>query len=205
MRDGWTTVLLGEFFEPSNDRLGDHETEPPVFAISKYDGVVLASEYHERRVASAKLNAYKTLDSEDWAYSTIHIDEGSIGRNNHGFLGVVSPMYTVLRWRDTEHEPRYFEYLLRSPIMLATYRDMAQGSINRRRSLSWKAFSLLEVHVPSVPEQRRIVDLIGAVEEAIADAGIAVNHSWLPRSRPSTGPGETKRLKSRSGRSSAMS
>jgi len=170
MRDGWRKVSLGELFEPSNDRLGDHENEPPVFAISKYDGVVLASEYHERRVASDKLNGYKTLGSKDWAYSTIHIDEGSIARNNHRFLGVVSPMYTVLRWREVEHEPRYFEYLLRSPAMLASYRDMAQGSINRRRSLSWKVFSLLEVGVPSLPEQRRIVDLIGAVDEAIEAA-----------------------------------
>jgi len=166
--------LLGELFEPSNDRLGNHENEPPVFAISKYDGVVLASEYHDRRVASDKLNAYKTLGSKDWAYSTIHIDEGSIARNNHRFLGVVSPMYTVLRWREVDHEPRYFEHVLRSPAMLGTYRDMAQGSINRRRSLSWKTFSLIEVCVPSLPEQRRIVDLIGAVDEAIEAAESAV-------------------------------
>lgn len=159
-------IRLGEVFQVSNERLGDYSEEPPVFAISKYDGVVLGSEYHERRVASEKLDTYKILQPEDWAYSTIHIDEGSIARNNHEFLGVVSPMYTILRWRGHDHDPRYFEHLLRSPEMLATYGDMAQGSIDRRRSLPWKRFSSISVSVPTINEQRRIVDLIGAVDEA---------------------------------------
>lgn len=164
------TVRLGDVFEVSNERLGDHGEEPPVFAISKYDGVVLGSEYHDRRVASEKLDTYKMLHSADWAYSTIHIDEGAIARNNHEFLGVVSPMYTILRWTSDGHDPRYFEHLLRSPEMLATYGDMAQGSINRRRSLPWKSFSLISVSVPPIDEQRRIVDLIAAVDDTIEGA-----------------------------------
>lgn len=170
-------IRLSDVFQVSNERLGEYVEEPPVFAISKYDGVVLGSDYHDRRVASDKLNTYKVLGSADWAYSTIHIDEGSIARNNHGFLGVVSPMYTILRWTSNDHDPRYFEYLLRSPEMLAIYGDMAQGSINRRRSLPWKSFSSISVSVPSIEEQRRIVDLVGAVDDAIAAA--SANRSAL--------------------------
>lgn len=165
--DAMKNIRLGDVFQVSNERLGDHVEEPPVFAISKYDGVVLGSEYHERRVASDKLNTYKVLGPADWAYSTIHIDEGAIARNNHDFLGVVSPMYTILRWISDEHDPRYFEHLLRSPKMLATYGDMAQGSINRRRSLPWKSFAAISVSVPPLPEQRHIVDLIEAVSGAV--------------------------------------
>lgn len=165
---GMKTIRLGEVFQVSNERLGDYSEEPPVFAISKYDGVVLGSDYHDRRVASDKLNTYKVLAPADWAYSTIHIDEGSIARSDFRFLGVVSPMYTILRWISELHDPRYFEHLLRSPEMLATYGDMAQGSINRRRSLPWKSFSSISVSVPSLEEQRRVVDLVGTVDEAIA-------------------------------------
>ena len=172
------TVRLGDVFEISNERLGDYAEEPPVFAISKYDGVVLGSEYHERRVASDKLNTYKVLRPADWAYSTIHIDEGSIARNNHEFLGVVSPMYTILRWTSDEHDPRYFENLLRTHEMLAIYGDLAQGSINRRRSLPWKTFSSISVSVPPINEQRRIVDLIGAVDEATDAADEQANALW---------------------------
>ncbi|MGO4856258.1 hypothetical protein [Arthrobacter sp. 2MCAF14] len=171
-------IRLGDVFEVSNERLGEYAEEPPVFAISKYDGVVLGSDYHERRVASDKLNTYKTLGPAGWAYSTIHIDEGSIARNSHDFLGVVSPMYTILRWTSEDHDPRYFEHLLRSPEMLATYGDMAQGSINRRRSLPWKTFSSISVSVPTINEQRRTVDLIGAVDKAIDAADEQANTLW---------------------------
>lgn len=164
----WKTIMLGDVLEVSNARLGEHSEEPPVFAISKYEGVVLSTDYHDRRVASDKLNTYKVLEPADWAYSTIHIDEGSIARNNHEFRGVVSPMYTIMTWKTPEHEPRYFEYLLRSPKMLGVYADMAQGSIDRRRSLSWKSFASIPVSVPSLDDQRRIVDLLSTLDVAIS-------------------------------------
>jgi len=181
MTSNWETVLLGDVFQPSTTRLGEHEDEPPVFAISKYDGVVLSSDYHDRRVASANLDTYKIVGVNDWAYSTIHIDEGSIARNRHGFQGVVSPMYTIMRWISVDHEPAYFELLLKSPQMLAAYGAFAQGSINRRKSLPWKTFSNLQISAPSLTDQRRIVDLIGALDNAIEAAdgeALAADRLW---------------------------
>lgn len=175
MTSNWETVRLGEVFQLSNSRLGAHEDEPPVFAISKYDGVVLSSDYHDKRVASAKLDTYKVVNAEDWAYSTIHIDEGSIARNKHGFSGVVSPMYTIMKWVSTDHDPAYFELLLRSPTMLTVYSDFAQGSINRRRSLPWKTFSELQVTVPPIAGQRRIVDLIGTLDDSVEAADQSIS------------------------------
>lgn len=174
MRDGWKSVRLDEVFAVSTAKLGVHTEEPAVFAISKYDGVVLSSDYHDHRVASAKLDGYKVLAIGGWAYSTIHIDEGSIARNNYGIQGVVSPMYTILKWISEDCVPAYFEYLLRTSEMLTIYKDMAQGSINRRRSLPWKTFSAIEVEVPPLQEQQRIVDLIGSLDEAVEAADDAI-------------------------------
>lgn len=173
MREGWKRITLGDVFDVSTTKLGAHTEEPAVFAISKYDGVILSGDYHDRRVASAKLDGYKVLDVDAWAYSTIHIDEGSIARNNHGFAGVVSPMYTILKWVSEDWAPAYFEHLLRTPEMLSTYKGMAQGSINRRRSLPWKTFAAIEVEVPPLEEQQRIVDLIGSLDDAIDAADAA--------------------------------
>lgn len=167
MRDGWREITLGVLFAPSNERLGTHESEPTVFSISKYDGVMPADEFFGKRVASAKLDDYKVLLDDAWVYSTIHIDEGSIARNTTGTDGVVSPMYTVMRWTSEADDPGYAELLLRSAEMLAVYSDNAQGSINRRRSLPWKAFVSIPITLPPLDEQRRIVDLIAAVDDAV--------------------------------------
>jgi hypothetical protein len=163
MREGWREISLGEVFRLDNARLGSHDDEPPVLSLSKYDGLVFAADYFDKRIASAQLGNYKIVHADDWAYSTIHIDEGSIARNNLGCVGVISPMYTTLKWSSAQHDPDFFELLLRSPGMLSQYRDHAQGSVNRRRSLPFSAFASLITHVPPMTEQRRIVDLVRSV------------------------------------------
>lgn len=168
MREGWQRVALGDLFETTNNRLGAHGEEPEVFSVTKHAGFVPAADYFGKRIASAKLDTYKLVEPDEWAYSTIHIDEGSIARNRLGRRGVVSPMYTTMRLRGARLDPYLAELFLRSPEMLATYGDAQQGSINRRRSLPWKSFAGLMVNLPPLEEQRRIVDLIDAVEGAIA-------------------------------------
>ena len=134
MPKGWESIALGSVFELSNKRLGNYSDEPEIFAISKYEGVVLAHEYFEKRIASKSLYGYKLIDSGDWVYSTIHIDEGSIAVNHHPFPGVVSPMYTSMSWKSVDNLSQYFELLLKSEVALKVYVANAQGTVNRRRT-----------------------------------------------------------------------
>ena len=164
MRDGWTETALGTVLKLSNKKLGAHMEEPEIFAISKYDGVVLAQDYFDRRIASKSLDGYKVIGPGDWVYSTIHIDEGSIAVNHFPFRGVVSPMYTSMIWNSHLHDCRFFELLLKSDGALIRYQENAQGTVNRRRSLSWKAFSEMTFVVPPQTEQKRIVDVVSSVD-----------------------------------------
>jgi hypothetical protein len=168
MREGWRQVRLGEVFELSNTKLGPHAVEPQILSLSKYDGFVHADKLFDKRIASASLDGYKTVAPDEWAFSTIHIDEGSIARNHLGVVGAISPMYTTLRWVASEHHPGFFELLLRSPGLLRLYAENAQGSINRRRSLPFGRFADLVVEVPPLAVQRRIVDLIGVLDSEIS-------------------------------------
>jgi restriction endonuclease S subunit len=167
MREGWTETTLGSVFQLSNRKLGKLQEEPEIFAISKYEGVVLARDYFDRRIASQSLDGYKVIGPNDWVYSTIHIDEGSIAVNHFPFAGVVSPMYTSMIWDSLQHDSRFFEYLLKSDEALIRYQENAQGTVNRRRSLSWKTFSDLTFNVPPITEQKRIVDVVSSVDAYI--------------------------------------
>ncbi|MGC4878557.1 hypothetical protein ACLQ26_20140 [Micromonospora sp. DT43] len=165
----WLQTTLGRLYLANNSKLGAHTDEPTVMSLSKYDGFVRADDYFDKRIASEKLDGYKTVEPGGWAYSTIHIDEGSIARNNRGETGVISPMYTTLRWRgEGVALPEYAELMVRTPRMLAEYANNAQGSVNRRRSLPFKAFSTIPITLPPLPVQERIVEVIGAVDDQIA-------------------------------------
>lgn len=166
----WKRVLLGEIFELENSRVGTYSEEPEVFSVTKHVGFVPAFEYFGKRVASDALHRYKLVAPGEWAYSTIHIDEGSIARNTLGRPGVVSPMYTTMRVKCTRVVPFYLELLLRSPQMLAVYGDAQQGSVNRRRSLPWKKFAEIEVRLPPVTVQHRVASLIDTVDHTLKRA-----------------------------------
>jgi hypothetical protein len=170
MSDSWFDIALGDVFNLDNSRLGRRDAEPEVLSLSKYDGLVRASDYFDKRIASQQLDTYKLVPPEAWAYSTIHIDEGSIARNSLSFGGVISPMYTTMIWRSEVCDPAFFELLLRTPKMLSIYRDHARGTVNRRRSLNFETFASLRVRVPRLAKQRQIVDLIAAVDETIDTA-----------------------------------
>lgn len=160
-------ATLGDLFQPDNTRLGPHDVEPTVLSLSKYKGFVRADEYFDKRIASAKLDAYKVVPDGGWAFSTIHIDEGSIARNTRGETGVISPMYTTMRWKSERDLPEFAALLVKQPSMLDEYKNRAQGSINRRRSLPFKSFAAIEILLPSKAEQRRIVDLVSSIDEQI--------------------------------------
>jgi len=170
MHDGWRKASLGELFVAHADRLGAHDVEPPVLSLSKYDGIVRADEYFDKRIASRDLGAYKVVRQDDWAYSTIHIDEGSIARNKLGVAGVMSPMYTTMRFVSERDDPSFVELLVTRNELRREYFARAAGTVNRRRSLSFKSFGAIEVQLPPLKEQQRIVDLIVSLDAATRSA-----------------------------------
>lgn len=161
------TAALGTLVEPVSVRAGDDPYE--VLSVTKHQGIIRAEDYFNRPVASRDLARYKVVESGQFAYSTIHIDEGAIARNKLGFSGVVSPMYTVFRARRPDLIlPEFLDYLLRAPALLAIYKSRAGGSVRRRRSLPFDTFGRIEVTLPSPADQRRILDVIARLEDVAA-------------------------------------
>lgn len=156
-------------------------------SLSKYEGFVRASDYFDKRIASSKLDGYKIVEPGAWAFSTIHIDEGSIARNNSAEPGVISPMYTTMHFVSEVCLPEYAELLVKQPRMLAEYGARAQGTVNRRRSLPFSRFSGIPVALPSLEEQRRIVDVMAAVDaqiEALGDETARLDRTaWVTAER----------------------
>ncbi len=169
MREGWERIPLGDLCSSIDMRLGLVESEPLILSVTKHRGIIPAHTFFGKRVASRDLAAYKTIRAGEFAYSTIHIDEGAIGQSFFEF-GVLSPMYTVFHSASDAAYPGWLNLLLRSSPLLKEYGARATGSINRRRSLSFSRFTEIEVLLPPLIEQRRIVDLMRAVDEYVAAA-----------------------------------
>lgn len=130
----------------------------PVYSVTKHNGFVKSSEYFKKVVHSKDLTNYKFVPNGTFAYSTIHLDEGSVGYALEDCL--ISPMYTVFSIDENRVDRQYLFYLLKSSQMLAQYQRLGDGSVHRRRSVSFERFGQLIVPLPPLQEQKRIAAIL---------------------------------------------
>ena len=159
----WPTVKLGEVAEQTNHRVG--ELDVPIYSVTKYDGFVPSSEYFKKRVFSMDIRKYKLCTAGDFAYATIHLDEGSIGISP--VKCGISPMYTTFRLNSLNISPDYLLRYLKSSRALTQYLTLGSGSAERRKSIKFTDLRKMEIPLPPLGEQKRIAEILGGVSKAI--------------------------------------
>lgn len=150
-------VKLGALIEPAGKR-NSGQSELPVYSVTKHDGFVPSLEYFNKQVFSRDTRRYKVVERGDFAYATIHLDEGSIGIAPAS--GLISPMYTVFRVKEELLNPQFAIRFLKSPRALAEYEVLGTGAIHRRKSISLDALGQVEIPLPPLEEQRRIAAIL---------------------------------------------
>lgn len=148
------TIEIGDVARPVSRR-ATSECPLPVYSVTKHDGMVPSSDYFKKQVYSRDVEGYKIVSKGQFAYATIHLDEGSVGVLETADECVVSPMYTVFEVDESRVHRPYLLRLLKSPWALKQYTVLGNGSVHRRRSISFEALSRLEVSLPSIAEQQR--------------------------------------------------
>jgi type I restriction enzyme, S subunit len=138
------------------------EVHLPVYSVTKHHGFVPSLEYFKKQVFSRDLSSYTVVEPGEFAYATIHLDEGSLGISPERCL--ISPMYTAFRLINDQVEPRYLLRYLKSPVALSKYATLGRGSAERRRSISFDRLGTVEVPLPALAEQRRIAEVLDRAE-----------------------------------------
>lgn len=162
--EGWAPAKIGDFaWEPTERAAPDVE----VLSVTKHRGFVPSLEYFGKQVFSKDTDSYKLVRRGQFAYATIHLDEGSIDCLTSRDEGIISPMYTVFDVDDRKVDRSFLLELLRTPMMLERYAAIGQGSINRRKSIGFEALASETLMLPPLPEQKKIAAILSSVDEAI--------------------------------------
>jgi type I restriction enzyme S subunit len=164
--EGWESVRLAELAHVVSERNLD-DNNIPVLSMTKYDGFVDSLEYFKKQVFSKDTASYKVVRRGQFAYATIHLDEGSIDLLDKYDAGLISPMYTVFEPNQNRVDLQFLRLLLKSERMISRYGHLGQGSINRRKSIGFKVLGTLDFSLPPLPEQKKIAAILGSVDEAI--------------------------------------
>ena len=162
---GWQVMPLVSIVEEVNVRAGANH-QYPVLSVTKHKGFVQSSDYFKKRVFSDDTSDYKLVERGQFAYSTIHLDEGAIGYLEQCDAGIISPMYKVFRLKATNAKvhPAFLYHILKSAPLVEKYRNFGKGSIKRRKSVSFEKFCSISVPIPPPAIQRRLVAHIEGVQ-----------------------------------------
>lgn len=163
----WKTKPLGEILNLSgHHRAGSQDL--PLLSITMKHGLVDQADKFKKRVASDNTKNYRIVYRNELVVG-FPIDEGVLGFQKKYPAGIVSPAYDVwkLKNEDASHIP-YLERYLRSAQARSIYASRMQGAVARRRSLTKSDFEKIEIPFPPLNEQIRIANLLGKVEDLIA-------------------------------------
>jgi restriction endonuclease S subunit len=157
--EGWTVVRLGDVLTRSDERLGK-APEPDILTCTEGDGLILQMDKFSRRVASEDTSKYKTVRPFDIVFNPYLLWLGAIGQSKRDALAITSPVYEVFRPVDSLIDPGFAGLSLCDISMRSAYDSISIGSIPRRRRATAERFVELEVTIPPLRQQRRIVDLL---------------------------------------------
>lgn len=158
----WRETKLSAFFAPKDDRAPTKT--PLILSCSKVYGILPQSERFSKQLASVSNAHYKHIVPGDLVYDPMLLWDASIAFSEYD--GIVSPAYETLTWTgDETGDRRFFKALFKSQTMRYVYTTISQGTNARRRKAPVTDFLKVSMKMPDVEEQRRIADILGALDQ----------------------------------------
>lgn len=152
----WKINRAKVLFKEVNERsvLGEEE----LLTVSHITGVTRRSEKNVNMFLAESLEGYKKCESGDLVINTMWAWMGAMGIAFKP--GIVSPSYNVYRFRTSDYEPRFHDYLFRTGRFISEVICHSQGVWTSRLRLYPEEFFEIRLPCPPLHEQHNIVDAI---------------------------------------------
>lgn len=164
---GWQEARFGKLAKEVRTR-GLGNGPYPVLSVTKHRGFVRSSEYFTKTIHSADTEQYKLVRKGQFAYATIHLDEGSIDLLQKFEAGLISPMYTVFEVQPGVLDPFFALRSLKRLALSGRFAPYSNGGVNRRRSIAFRDLAAYKYQYPPYPEQLAIGEVLRSVEDVMA-------------------------------------
>lgn len=153
MPDDWKSLTLGDVTENVRTRIGKNNYI--VLSAVNTGKLQPSDEFFSKQVYSKNTEKYIKVDEGNFAYNPARINIGSIGINDLGYTGCVSPVYVAFSVE--HHYESFFRFYFKSSIFKEETRTRASGSV--RQSLNYTDFALIEINYPSTDIARKFNEI----------------------------------------------
>lgn len=162
----WNMKEFKEFVKSVAKKNTDGQIKK-VVSVTKYDGIVDSLKYFKKQVYSKELKNYKIIKKNQFAYATIHLDEGSIGYLKEYDEAILSPMYTVFELNQNKINKEFFYELSKSSKLMHIYNRIGEGTVDRRKSIPFEVYGKIKLPIPPLEEQEKIATILQNVDKKI--------------------------------------
>ena len=140
-----------------------------VFTNSATEGVVDQEEYFDRDIANKNnLTNYFVVEKGDYVYNpriSTTAPVGPISKNKLG-IGVMSPLYTVFRFRNKEND--FYKHFFLTNLWHAYIKNLSNtGARHDRITISVDNFMKMPLTYASSEEEQKIADCLSSIDELI--------------------------------------
>ncbi len=154
----WSVHRCRYLFREVDERSKDgHETH---LSMSQKQGLIASSKIDKKRLQSESYAGGKLCEDGDLVLNRLKAHLGVFAHAKQS--GVVSPDYTVLRPISADN-PRFFEYLFKSPLFITEFTKSAKGIVKGFWRLYTDDFYSIRAFVPPPDEQRQILRFIDSL------------------------------------------
>ncbi|MFO1422728.1 MAG: restriction endonuclease subunit S [Candidatus Competibacteraceae bacterium] len=160
-KEQWSEHQLGDLFK---EREETNRTNLPLLSITADRGVVPRQEIERKDTSSENKSLYKRIAPGDIGYNTMRMWQGVSAMSS--LEGIVSPAYTICIPRPAINA-KFAAYLFKYPPVVHQFFRHSQGLVDDTLSLKFHHFAQIHVHVPSVEEQLRIVEVFQSADREI--------------------------------------
>ena len=169
MKATWEMKKLGEICEEKKEKNVNNENLP-LFTVSHIYGLIPYQNIFYKQVHSKDTKNYKIVNRYDFAFGLPTKDTLPYGLLESEEKVLVSPAYIVFSIKNKNLLfPRFLYYLLKTTYYKWKIIEMAksQGATRRGLPLKFRHLANLEIPLPPLPVQQKIVKILDTIQEAI--------------------------------------
>ena len=156
---------IGSLLERKRTKAKDKYHNVPVYAVTNNRGFVLSSSLHDFDIFSDDTSNYMVVSKNDFAYNPSRLNVGSIAYFKEEGNGLISPMYVVFHADEEIITPEYLYIVIKSEFVRNKIDSLKE--IGARFRFDFDRWKLIEIPVPSIPEQQRIVSMLNTFDASI--------------------------------------
>lgn len=165
----WQSIPLSKLASKNSVKNKD-ESVNTVLTNSAKDGIVNQGDYFKKDIANQQnLGGYTVVEKNDFVYNPRISELAPVGpiKRNHIGQGVMSPLYTVFRFKD-ESLLDYLEKYFNTTMWHRYMHSIANfGARHDRMNITTSDFYALPLPIPSEEERAKIISFVNALEAKV--------------------------------------